>query len=535
MPADPTRNSDDDTDGDEGNASLAAAAPSWAKGSLALINFTVHAYVSPEQDASASADVERMLAEHRAGHTHASGHGGAHAHKVGSGQDVMAGRAAFFESLINGNSRTQLASSTPAHEASQTVAGPAASPALAPQTEAATRVPPKPIRRLISSTHTTNAPTEKYFELRIGLGFSVPCLETCVKSMAPNTRARFLVLPPDTAGYARLEQVLRYEHLNRQRAAQGQAPLRTTGCCGASAIAALLSTTSGSSDTLADAALQIQRDLALLAGDTVPLELEIELAHVREPHTYTKQPWEMSAAAKLHEAPQRKAAGDAAYRRGDCAAACDEYARALVLLEALSLAPAVTDARRDAAKLKEDAAREARRRIAERKRLERRNDPIPPQYTQEAIDELLSAPAATLQNDVATTTTSSSDDPSIDPELVMSLMNTCRLNYAACKLKLGDFPTVVVQCTEIIKNDKSSIKALFRRAQAFRKIGRDLDLAQADLTTLRKLLVSKDISEDAPEFVELKREEKELGRKLNEAKLKEEKMFRNMFEKQAKE
>ncbi|KAJ3047231.1 hypothetical protein HDU99_009548, partial [Rhizoclosmatium hyalinum] len=64
---------------------------------------------------------------------------------------------------------------------------------------------------------------------------------------------------------------------------------------------------------------------------------------------------------------------------------------------------------------------------------------------------------------------------------------------------------------------------------AYRKIGRDLELAQKDLNTLRDLFTGRGMTEDQAEFVELKREEKELDVKLKAAQAKEKKMFSNMF------
>ncbi|KAI9341910.1 hypothetical protein BDR26DRAFT_291232 [Obelidium mucronatum] len=65
--------------------------------------------------------------------------------------------------------------------------------------------------------------------------------------------------------------------------------------------------------------------------------------------------------------------------------------------------------------------------------------------------------------------------------------------------------------------------------QAYRKIGRDLELAQKDLAALRDIFLGRGTSEDKGEFVELKKEEKELEVKLKAAQMKEKKMYGNMF------
>ncbi|KAJ3298238.1 hypothetical protein HK104_010946 [Borealophlyctis nickersoniae] len=110
-------------------------------------------------------------------------------------------------------------------------------------------------------------------------------------------------------------------------------------------------------------------------------------------------------------------------------------------------------------------------------------------------------------------------------------MHQTRLNYAACKMKLGDYPTVISQCTEVLSNDPQCIKALFRRGQAYLRIGRDLELAERDYKALRSILEKEpDVyREDGPEWAELRREEKALETKWRVYREKEKKMFGKMF------
>lgn len=46
------------------------------------------------------------------------------------------------------------------------------------------------------------------------------------------------------------------------------------------------------------------------------------------------------------------------------------------------------------------------------------------------------------------------------------LKNTCDLNMAACRLKLGDYARAKMNCNDVLKGDAMNVKALFRRAQA---------------------------------------------------------------------
>lgn len=41
------------------------------------------------------------------------------------------------------------------------------------------------------------------------------------------------------------------------------------------------------------------------------------------------------------------------------------------------------------------------------------------------------------------------------------------LNMAACTLKLGDYPSTIDYCSQVLQADPDNPKALFRRAQAY--------------------------------------------------------------------
>ncbi|KAI8622602.1 hypothetical protein BC830DRAFT_1214117 [Chytriomyces sp. MP71] len=495
--------------------------PSWAKGSNARFNFTVHTYVTAELEAAADAEAARQREEHLKGHpkspsssaTDATAH--AHAHKDGccgskkdSRQEALKARAKTVEDMLSqlklGSKPSQKQPLTPSTQPA----------AQLEDTQEVDKFSQKPVRKYIGSSRDTNPPNTPYFELRIGLGFSVPMFEKCLKTMLPGERARFLCMPEECEGYAQLETILRQEKENRSLIARGLPPVRTTGCCAQSA---MLAATGNSS------VLTAQRDLLLCASGAAPLELELELLDVLEPGGFQREVWEMTAVDKYTEFPARRMEGTELYRRGEYAAACDKYARALVLLESLSQSPAVTDMQRQMTKDREACDKEVRRRVLERRRLERLGKLVPNEFTAFAVETYIKECEELVKSE------DFSGNQGINPKLVIENMQICRLNYAACKLKLGEYSAVVVQCSEVIKNDPTSIKALFRRAQAHRKIGRDLDLAQADLTTLRELLVSRGVAEDHMEFVELKKEEKDLDLKLKEAAKKEKMMFSNMF------
>ncbi|KAJ3074659.1 hypothetical protein HDU98_010655 [Podochytrium sp. JEL0797] len=472
--------------------------PTWSKGSNACFNFTVHAYVTPELDAAANEEAQRITQDHAHGHPKDK-HDHDHKHDPKTDRESkLKQRSLALESIL-----TQLKSaSSPTPPTTTTTPTPSATPSPPNATT-------PPTRRLISSSKSTNPPTTPHFSLRIGLGFSVPMLEKCVRTMRPGERARFLCLPSETDGFAHLESLLRTEKLNRERVAQGKPAIRTSGCCAAQM-------SEGGQETM-----EMQKELLVLSGAV--LELEIELDKVEEPGGFVKEVWEMSAVEKYAEAPVRKAEGGVLYGKGMFGDACDKYTRALVLLESLSQSPSVTDAQRDMTRAKEERDKEVRRRVLERKRLERVGKPVPEEFTVQSVERYLKETDASISNP------DYSANNGINPSVVISLMQTCRLNYAACKLKLGEFVTVVVQCSEVIKNDKTNVKALFRRAQAYRKIGRDLELAQKDLNALRDLLVGRGAAEENAEFMELKREEKELDAKLKAVEMKEKKMFSNMF------
>jgi tetratricopeptide (TPR) repeat protein len=77
----------------------------------------------------------------------------------------------------------------------------------------------------------------------------------------------------------------------------------------------------------------------------------------------------------------------------------------------------------------------------------------------------------------------SSQDPSMAlprPSQAQSVRDACRLNLAACLLKMGEYERVVSACNEVLSKDAMNRKALFRRGQGYASLGR-LSEAEGDL------------------------------------------------------
>ncbi|ORX97896.1 TPR-like protein [Basidiobolus meristosporus CBS 931.73] len=85
----------------------------------------------------------------------------------------------------------------------------------------------------------------------------------------------------------------------------------------------------------------------------------------------------------------------------------------------------------------------------------------------------------------------------VDFDQVSKLLLTCRLNLAACELKMNKFDSVVYHCSQVIKADKKNVKGHFRRGVAYLQQG-ELDLAEKDFDFLQEHnLISQDVK---PEF-----------------------------------
>ncbi|KAJ3317013.1 hypothetical protein HDU76_001415 [Blyttiomyces sp. JEL0837] len=322
-------------------------------------------------------------------------------------------------------------------------------------------------------------------------------------------------MPEECDGYAQLESVLRQESKNKDLESRGLPPQRTHGCCA----------------YYDPSESETHKEILVLVG--APLELEIELLSVNPPGTFQKEIWEMNAEEKYREAPVVKELGTELYRKGDVEGALEKYTRALMLLESLTVSPAVTDVVRARNAERDKKEKEMKRKADERKRLEKLGREVPKELLERDGDDEVVSGSGGGDKDASSASVLQQQQQQhegvVDPDVVKNLMQVTRLNYAACKMKLGDYTTVVTQCGEVLKTDPTNVKALFRRGQAYRLLGRDLDLAQADFAKLRGVLIERGVGETAGEWFELKREEKELEKKWKAVKDKEKAMFSKMF------
>ncbi|XP_043708441.1 peptidyl-prolyl cis-trans isomerase FKBP62-like isoform X1 [Telopea speciosissima] len=105
-----------------------------------------------------------------------------------------------------------------------------------------------------------------------------------------------------------------------------------------------------------------------------------------------------------------------------------------------------------------------------------------------------------------------------------ALKVTCNLNNAACKLKLKDYKQAEKLCTKVLEIDSTSVKALYRRAQAYIQLV-DLELAELDIKKALEL---------DPNNRDVKLEYKVLKEKVKEYNKKDAKFYGNMFAKMSK-
>ncbi|OQU84951.1 hypothetical protein SORBI_3004G147800 [Sorghum bicolor] len=111
-----------------------------------------------------------------------------------------------------------------------------------------------------------------------------------------------------------------------------------------------------------------------------------------------------------------------------------------------------------------------------------------------------------------------------EKQLSKPLKISCKLNNAACKLRLNDYKEAKELCTEVLESDSTNVKALYRRAQAHMHLV-DLDLAEADI---------KKALEIDPDNRDVKMGYRRLKEKVKEYKRRDAKLYGNMISKLSK-
>jgi hypothetical protein len=211
-----------------------------------------------------------------------------------------------------------------------------------------------------------------------------------------------------------------------------------------------------------------------------PLEITIRLVDVLVPGEFEKEVWEMSNSERLESAPTAKSQGVAFYKKREFENASERFARAVMLLESISVSNDVTDAQRERKRIADVYQETARRkRLDDVQRIGHGSIPSPPIH-QEYIETPLP----------------------LDTSALYTLLQTSRLNYAACRLKLGDYPTVIRQTSEVITKSRvyaidadvvwrHRSKAFFRRAQGYTAVGAEFKMAASDLRACRYELTER--------------------------------------------
>jgi tetratricopeptide (TPR) repeat protein len=258
-----------------------------------------------------------------------------------------------------------------------------------------------------------------------------------------------------------LDQFLQLEQIMRQEKVNSQ--LKAEG--------KPLLNTSGCSAHMSPEMLAISEGLEDAVGSI--MEFEIELVGVDKIGEFEKETWELSSVEKYELIPKYKAKGGEAYKNKDYTKSLLQYQKALELLEALESCVDVIDLKKDRMDLKRGVVNE-------------------------------------------------STNTLLNLEQIEEWMIQCRLNYSACKLKLHDYRSVIIQCSRVLELDPKSEKALFRRGQAYLELGRDLDLAQKDFDKLKTIMPET-------EQGDLGKLMHNLAIKLKLAAEKEKKAFKGMF------
>lgn len=155
------------------------------------------------------------------------------------------------------------------------------------------------------------------------MGFSVKCLETCVKSMKIGESSNFMITAGESLGYANLEKTLRDE-----RKSKLTGKLIKSSCC--------------SHGAAVDDAYPDLKDI-----EYEILELNINLIDVQLPGCFDKELWEISHEEKFLEAPKRRIEGGELFAKKMYGEASGKYRRAIMLIESILLSEYMIDAERE--------------------------------------------------------------------------------------------------------------------------------------------------------------------------------------------
>ncbi|RLN30326.1 peptidyl-prolyl cis-trans isomerase FKBP42-like [Panicum miliaceum] len=104
-------------------------------------------------------------------------------------------------------------------------------------------------------------------------------------------------------------------------------------------------------------------------------------------------------------------------------------------------------------------------------------------------------------------------------DMALAVKNPCHLNMAACLIKLNRFDESIVQCSIVLSEDESNVKALFRRGKAKSELGQT-ESAREDFLKAKKY---------SPEDKEILRELRLLAEQDKALYQKQKELYKGLF------
>ncbi|KAG2614847.1 peptidyl-prolyl cis-trans isomerase FKBP42-like [Panicum virgatum] len=104
-------------------------------------------------------------------------------------------------------------------------------------------------------------------------------------------------------------------------------------------------------------------------------------------------------------------------------------------------------------------------------------------------------------------------------DMALAVKNPCHLNMAACLIKLNRFDEAIVQCSIVLSEDESNVKALFRRGKAKSELGQT-ESAREDFLKAKKY---------SPEDKEIHRELRLLAEQDKALYQKQKELYKGLF------